>query len=76
MSPDTDLEGTDDMTKAKARERAKAAAARKAGKKTAGSAPTHPVGKFDSGAGSISGPQQSANIKNFAGARSGSARAR
>ena len=67
------------MTKAKARQRAKAKAARKAGKQDADPARPGPKirpGQFDPGAGSIKGPRANAGAKNFGGARRGAARSR
>lgn len=67
------------MTKARARERAKAKAARKA--KTPDAKDDRPdrkirPGQFDPGTGSIKGPDMNAGIKGFAGARRGAARSR
>ena len=56
------------MTKAKARERAKAKAGQKTKKRDAAAKQTdenHRPGHFDSGAGSISKPQVSSSSKNF-----------
>jgi len=67
------------MTKAKARQRAKAKAARKAEKQDADTARPGPKirpGQFDPGAGSIKGPSANAGAKNFGGARRGAARSR
>lgn len=67
------------MTKAKARERAKANAAKKAKKRAANSERPEPkihAGKFDPGSGSIKGPSVNANIKSFGGARRGAARSK
>ena len=67
------------MTKAKARQRAKANAAKKAKKRAAGAAqPAQKIrpGQFDPGQGSISSPATSANAKNFGAAKRGSARSR
>ncbi len=65
------------MTKAKARLRAKANAARKIKKRKAHAdqpdQPIHP-GQFDPGTGSIKGPRVNANAKSFGGARRGAAR--
>ena len=69
----------DAMTKAKARERAKAKAGQKAKKREANpGGPEQKVrqGQFDPGAGSIKGPRVNANPKGGAGARRGSARSR
>ena len=67
------------MTKAKARQRAKARAAQGA-KKREGNAdqPSQKIrpGQFDPGAGSIKSPKASANAKNFGGARRGATRSR
>ena len=67
------------MTKAKARQRAKANAAKKAKKRAVKAG--HPgqdlrPGQFDPGPGSISSPAASVNIRNLAGAKRGSARSR
>ena len=70
--------GGDDMTKARARERAKAKAGQKARKREAGTdQPGQKIrpGQFDPGAGSISSPTK-ANAKTLAGARRGAARSR
>ena len=67
------------MTKARARERAKARAARKSKKKDDSSQPAGPKlrpGQFDPGSGSITGPKAGAESRRFAGARRGSARSR
>jgi len=65
------------MTKAKARQRAKANAAKKIQKRKAGadqpSQQIHP-GQFDPGPGSIKGPSVNANTKTIGGARRGAAR--
>ncbi len=67
------------MTKAKARRRAKAKAAQKAGKRAASvdrlGQKIRP-GQFDPGASSIKGPGVNANARNFAGAKRGAARSR
>ena len=67
------------MTKARARERAKAHAAQKGKKRDAG-ADQHDdkirPGQFDPGAGSIKSPAVNAGNRNFAGARRGAARSR
>lgn len=67
------------MTKAKARERAKAKAAQK-GKKREASAdqPASKIrpGQFDPEASSIKGPGASINAKNHGGARRGASRSR
>lgn len=65
------------MTKAKARQRAKANAAKKAKKRHASAdQPSEKVraGKFDPGAGSIKGPRVNTGAKNFARTKRGSAR--
>ena len=71
--------GEEDMTKAKARQRAKARAARKVGKREANAGrpdqKIHP-GQFDPGTSSIKGPRVNANAKNFGGARRGAARSK
>ena len=67
------------MTKAKARQRAKAKAAQKARKQDPGAdRPAQKVrpGQFDPGAGPIKGPSANAGAKNFGGARRGAARSR
>ena len=67
------------MTKAKARQRAKAKAAQKAQKREANAdQPGHTVrpGQFDPGSGSIKAPNVNANAKNFGGAMRGAARSR
>ncbi len=67
------------MTKAKARERAKAKAARKGVKhETNEGRPEQKIrpGQFDPGPGSIKSPGLGASAKNFAGARRGGARSR
>ena len=67
------------MTKAKARLRAKANAAKKAKKRAVKAGqPGEKIrpGQFDPGPGSISSPAASVNIKNLAGAKRGSARSR
>ena len=71
--------GGDDMTKARARQRAKAKAGQKAKKRDA--SPDQPgrkihPGQFDPGAGSITGPSKYANAKTSGAARRGSARSR
>ena len=67
------------MTKARARERAKAKAGQKAKKREANpdqpGQKIHP-GQFDPGAGSITSPSKYANAKNVGGARRGAARSR
>lgn len=66
------------MTKAKARQRAKAKAGQKAKKREANAdqpgQKIHP-GQFDPGAGSINSPMQT-NTRNVGGARRGAARSR
>ena len=67
------------MTKARARQRAKAKAGQKAKKREANAGqPGQKIrpGQFDPGPGSIKSPHVNANIKNFAGARRGAARSR
>ncbi len=71
--------GEEDMTKAKARQRAKAKAGQKAKKREANAdRPGQKIqpGQFDPGAGSIKGPSASASTRTFAGARRGAARSR
>ncbi len=68
------------MTKAKARERAKAKAAQKPRKREAntdrpGQKKIRP-GQFDPGAGSIKSPRVNVNAKNFARTQRGAARSR
>jgi hypothetical protein len=73
------VKGAEDMTKAKARQRAKAKAAQKTKKREAtADLPGQKImpGHFDPGASSIKGPRVNANSKNFAMARRGSARSR
>lgn len=72
-------EGKEDMTKAKARQRAKAKAAQKARKRADNADRTDPKirpGQYDPGPGSIKGPSANTNVKNFAGAKRGAARSR
>lgn len=67
------------MTKAKARQRAKARAGQKAKKREVTATEPGPnmrPGQFDSGTGSISSPRPNVNPKNFAEAKRGSARSR
>ena len=67
------------MTKARARQRAKAKAGQKARKREAtADRPEQKIrpGQYDPGAGSIKGPRMNANTKNFAGAKRGAARSR
>ncbi len=67
------------MTKAKARERAKAKAIEKARKRLANADQPDEVvrpGHFDPGTGSIKGPGMNANTKNFGAARRGAARSK
>ena len=68
------------MTKARARERAKANAFKKLKKKlaTAASEPDQASGaaKFDAGTNSIKSPRANPNANNFAGASRGSARSK
>ena len=71
--------GEEDMTKAKARLRAKAKAAQKTNKREANADPRDQKirpGQFDPGAGSIKSPGMNTSNKNFAVARRGSARSR
>ena len=67
------------MTKARARERAKARAARKTGEREAGADQRDQKirpGQFDPGHGSIKSPGKNAGNVNFSGARRGAARSR
>jgi hypothetical protein len=67
------------MTKARARQRAKAKAGQKAKKREAkpGQPDNAPKrGQFDPGPGVIKGPRANANTKTFGGARRGAARSR
>ena len=67
------------MTKAKARQRAKAKAGQKARKREANAdRPGQKIqqGQFDPGASSIKGPRVNANARNFAVAKRGAARSR
>ncbi len=67
------------MTKAKARQRAKAKAAQKIRKRDANAdRPDQQIrpGRFDPGAGSIKSPRMNVNTKNFAMARRGAARSK
>ena len=67
------------MTKARARQRAKAKAAQKAKKPEANAGhpgQKRPPGKFDPGPGSIKSPLAKSGAKNFAGAKRGAARSR
>ncbi len=67
------------MTKAKARQRAKAKAGQKAKKREAiADRPGQKIqpGQFDPGASSIKSPRVNANAKTFAGAKRGAARSR
>ncbi len=74
------------MTKAKARERAKANAAKKAKKREAAAAAAAEGGdqpgqksrrgQFDPGTGSIKGPRENASTKNLARSKRGAARSR
>ncbi len=71
------MEGDKNMTKAKARQRAKAKAAQKIKKRLANAdqaGPKNQPGHFDPGANSIKGPAVNASPVNFAGAKRGSAR--
>ena len=71
--------GEDDMTKARARQRAKAKAGQNAKKREANTdqpgQKIHP-GQFDPGAGSIKSPSKYANAKTGGAARRGAARSR
>ena len=72
-------EAKKNMTKARARERAKANAARKAKKRVANAdQPAEKIrpGQFDPRNNSISSPRANASGKNIAGAKRGSARSR
>lgn len=67
------------MTKARARERAKAKAGQKIRKRLANADQTDKntrAGQFDPGPNSIKGPAMNANIRNFAGMRRGAARSK
>lgn len=67
------------MTKAKARQRAKAKAGQKAKKREVNAAQSGQQdrpGRFDRGPGSITKPVVNTNAKNFAEAKRGSARSR
>lgn len=67
------------MTKARARQRAKAKAGQKAKKRQANAdKPGENIrsGQFDPGPGSIKGPSNNATTKSFAGARRGASRSR
>jgi hypothetical protein len=67
------------MTKAKARARAKARAGQKAKKHEPNADHSGPIvrqGQFDPQSSAIKGPVANPNTKNFAGAKSGAARAR
>ncbi len=67
------------MTKAKARQRAKAKAGQKVRKREANAdRPGQKIqtGHFDPGASSIKGPRVNANTRNFAVAKRGAARSR
>jgi len=67
------------MTKARARQRAKANAAQKARKRESAAERTAqkiPPGKFDPGTSSIKGPSANPAGRSFAGARRGAARSR
>ena len=67
------------MTKARARQRAKANAAKKAKKREVNAdRPGQEIkpGQFDPGAGSITGPNVNVGAKNFAGSKRGAARSR
>jgi len=65
------------MTKAKARLRAKANAARKAKKQKPDAGKPEqkfPPGRFDPGTSSIKGPSMNTNVKSFGNAKRGAAR--
>lgn len=67
------------MNKAKARERAKAKAGKKAAKREAAAdqpAQNIPPGKFDPGTGSIKSPRENVRVKTFGGATRGAGRSR
>ncbi len=67
------------MTKAKARQRAKAKVGQKARKREANAdrpGPNIQPGQFDPGPSSIKSPRANANAKNFAVAKRGAARSR
>ncbi len=67
------------MTKARARQRAKAKAAQKIKKRQAAAGLPGPIirpGQFDPQSSSIKGPIENANTRNFAGAKSGATRSR
>lgn len=67
------------MTKARARQRAKAKAAQKVKKRQAAVGLPGPIvrpGQFDPQSSSIKGPIENADTLNFAGAKSGAARSR
>ena len=69
--------GEEEMTKAKARLRAKANAARKAKKRKADAGKPEqkfPPGRFDPGTSSIKGPNMNTNAKSFGRANRGAAR--
>ena len=78
-APNGIVEGEDDMTKARARERAKAHAAQKTKKRDAKADGTDDKirpGQFDPGAGSIKSPAKNTGNIGFPGARRGAARSR
>ena len=64
------------MTKARARERAKAKKNSRKGEAAARPGPTIRPGQFDPGSGSIKGPITGPHRKTFGAARRGSARSR
>jgi hypothetical protein len=73
------LKGEHDMTKERARQRAKSRAAGKTGERKAdagGHDETTRPGRFDPGQGSIKSPGRNAGNVKFAGARRGAARSR
>ena len=79
LNPDRLWKGVHTMTKAKARERAKAKAAQKIAKREASAGqPEQKIkpGQFDPGPGSIKGPRMNANIRGNTVARRGAARSR
>jgi len=67
------------MTKAKARQRAKAIAVEKAANPKTNAdrhVPKNQPKHFDPGTSSIKGPRQNTNIKNFSGSKRGAGRSR
>ena len=76
---DETYKGEEDMTKAKARQRAKAKAAQKARKRAANAdQPGQKIqsGQFDPGSNSIKGPGKNVNTKTFAAVKRGASRSR